>query len=230
MAEPFNEIRAAIPPRVAVGSRLEGLRPMKHRVPRRHERTEAKRNAEVSRPVRRRDCRLSHEIGIERLEVGLARLDEGRIGEGGKEMAPVASHSLAHRALEGHVGPLADPCCFVGRDVGRVDCAEGRGDGPAARERHAARRRMAMDAPAETRRARPRSMFAADHVAGSGRATGAITPRTGRLARPSDPSAPNVAASSGPATAVASFACLSEQQAKGTRLPPPRQIQPRASL
>ncbi len=204
---------------------------MEHRVPRRHERTEAERTAKVRWPVRRRDRRLSHEISVERLQVGLARLDEGRIRERRKEMAPVASDSLAHRPLKGRVGPRSDPRGFVGRDVGRVNRAKGRRDGAAARQRLAARRRMAMDAPSETGKhpsrvrwsPRTRSRGQGERRARWRRGSaGSLRQAIQALRTP-----PRAADG---ATGAAWRERRPEWQETTSRAAPPRQTQPRASL
>ena len=119
---------------------------MKHRIPRSHQRPEAEGRAQLGRAARGRDRGLSHEIRIDRLQVGLARLGEGRVWERREQMTPVASDSLPHRALEGAIGPGPDACRFVGSDVRGVDRAEGSVDGAAARERRSGFRRVAMDA------------------------------------------------------------------------------------
>src|SRR5580704_5055836 len=110
MAEPFDEIGAAIPCSIAIGARLEWLCLMKHGIPHSHQRPEAERRAQLGRAARGRDRGLSHEVRIDRLQVGLARLGEGRVWERREQMTPVASDSLPHRALEGAIGPGPDAC------------------------------------------------------------------------------------------------------------------------
>ena len=61
---------------------------------------------------------------------------------------PVLGDALPHRAVEILQAVFADPGFLVGRDVGRIDRAERRAHLEAARERLAARHRMARDAVA----------------------------------------------------------------------------------
>ena len=80
-----------------------------------------------------------------------------RIGKRRIKMPAVAVNAVAHGALEGGIGPCADAGLGIGRDVGAVDGAERRLEGPAAGIDDAARR---YGRP-RSRRARP--------VAGRGR-------------------------------------------------------------
>ena len=72
-----------------------------------------------------------------------------RVGECRIEMLAVAMNALAHRALEGGIGPVADAGLDIGRDVGAVDDAERRLQRPPAGIDRAARAGVADHAIAE---------------------------------------------------------------------------------
>src|SRR3954451_7478880 len=72
-----------------------------------------------------------------------------RVGERGIELPSVAMQPVAHRALEGGIGPGADTGLDVGRDVGRVDRAERRLQRAAAVVERAADCGVALRAIAE---------------------------------------------------------------------------------
>ena len=133
MAEAFDQIGAAIPAcRLRrIGFERAGL--MEQRVPSRQQRTQVERKRE--RGVGRLSARTGGcaiRIGIERLQVGVGCLGKMRIGKRRIELPAVAMDALAHRALEGGIGPRADAGLGIGRDVGAVDGAERRFERPAA--------------------------------------------------------------------------------------------------
>ncbi len=118
MAEALDEIGAAVPLLGFGGIGLEFARPVEQRIPARKQRAEVEREGERIRRRRGAHRRLGHQVGVERLHVGVAGLGEMGVGEGGIELPSVAMQPVAHRALEGGIGPGADAGLDVGRDVG----------------------------------------------------------------------------------------------------------------
>ena len=131
MAETLDEIGAAVPCGALRRIRGEGLGFMEQRVPAGHQRANIKRDGEGGLRSFGADRRLGHQMGIERLEVGLGGFGKGRIGKRRIEMPAVARDTFAHRSCKGRIGPGADAGLGIRRDVGGIDGAEGRLDRPA---------------------------------------------------------------------------------------------------
>ena len=149
MAEAFDQIGAAIPCLGfgRVGLKYAGL--VEQRIPSRHQRAQVERKRQRILRRLRAHRRLRHQIGIERLHVGVGGPGEMRVGKRRIEMPAVAMNALAHRAFEGGIGPRADSGFDIGRDVGRVDRAERRRQRLAAGVEDAVRRGVADRAVAE---------------------------------------------------------------------------------
>src|SRR6516164_11772468 len=65
-------------------------------------------------------------MGVKRLEVGLRGVCKMRVGKCRIKMPSVAMNTVAHRALEGGIGPGADTSLHIGRNIGAVDQSERR--------------------------------------------------------------------------------------------------------
>src|ERR1700686_3196157 len=124
---------------------------MKQRVPTRDQRAQVEWKRQRVFWIFGTYRRLRHQVGIERLQIGISRLGEMCVGKRRIKMPSVAMNALAHRALEGGIGPCADAGFEIGRDVGRVDRAEWSLDRTAAATPIAAAQRAATVASAPRR-------------------------------------------------------------------------------
>ena len=149
MAEAFDQIGAAIPSLGLGRLGLENHRLVEQCIPSRQQRAQVERKREGVVRRLRTHRRLRHQISIERLHVGVGAPGEMRVGKRGIKMSAVAMNALAHRALEGGIGPRADAGFDIGGDVGRVDGAERRRQRAAAGVEDAVIRGVANRAVAE---------------------------------------------------------------------------------
>src|SRR5437879_3241651 len=117
MAQTFDQIGAAIPDFRFRKVSLKDASLMKQRVPSRQQRPQVERKCQSVFWNLRSNRRLRHQIGIERLQVGISYCCEMRIGKRRIQMPAVTMDALAHRALEGGIGPRPDPALDVGGDV-----------------------------------------------------------------------------------------------------------------
>ena len=133
MAEPLDQIRAAIPDLRFRRIGFEHFSPMEQRVPSRHQRTPIEWKGKCGRAVFGAHRRLGHQKRVERLQVGVGRLREMRIRKRRIKMPAVAMDAFAHRAFERRIRPCANPGRGIGGDVGTPDRAEWRLDRAASR-------------------------------------------------------------------------------------------------
>src|SRR5436190_12332306 len=149
MAEPLDKIGPSIPYLRfrRIGFKYVSL--MEKRVPPRQQRTPIKWKGERGGAVLGADRLLRHQVGIERLHVGLGRPGEMRIRKRWIEMSAVAVDALAHGALERRIEPSADARLRMRGDVGAVHYSERRLDRAARGFARAVRIGMAYDAIAE---------------------------------------------------------------------------------
>src|SRR5258705_10837279 len=118
MAKTLDQIGAAIPHCRLRCVSLEHTWLVKQRVPTRHQRTPVERKRQRAVWSIGAHWRLRHQISIERLQVSVGCLGGVRVRKCRIEMPSVAMDALTHGALEGGVGPGADPGLEVGRDIG----------------------------------------------------------------------------------------------------------------
>lgn len=126
MTEPFREIGTTVVEITLRGVRRERRAVVVEQVPASQQLTPVE--GELERILGRlgRHRRLGHEIGIQGLHVRITGLGERRIREGWIEIVTFTTDAMAHRSLEGGIGPLADPRSLVRGKIGTVECAEGR--------------------------------------------------------------------------------------------------------
>ncbi|MPL98957.1 hypothetical protein SDC9_45169 [bioreactor metagenome] len=67
---------------------------------------------------------LGHQIGIDRVDIGIGHLGEMVEGEGREQVAALAVDALVHGTAERGLRPIANPRFRVGRDIRGVDGAE----------------------------------------------------------------------------------------------------------
>ena len=89
-----------------------------------------------------------HQVGIDRIDVGILDLGELVVGERGIEMMALAVDPVLHGAAERLLGPRADAGLGIRRDVGGVDGSERRLERKIAGERRPVRAGMAGGAVA----------------------------------------------------------------------------------
>lgn len=152
MTEAFRKISAARHVlRRRAGMRIVRARLQIEQVPRGHQRPEAERKRQVVLRRARGNGIAAHEPCIECGDVVIAHMREVGIRERRIEQMTIARHTPAHSARESIERPSADAAVGVGRDVGRIDNAEGCGERQSARERLAAGRRVTGEAIAARR-------------------------------------------------------------------------------
>ncbi|MNK91188.1 hypothetical protein D3C87_1112750 [compost metagenome] len=148
VAQSIGQIRAAIPLCGARGVRYVLLVAVEQHVPSSQQRPGVERERQLRFGWARYHRVGGHQVGIERLHVGIADLGKRRVREGRIEPAAIAMDAFAHGALERRVGPVADAGLGVGRDVGGIDGAERRFERQPTGIARAAWRRMAHRAVA----------------------------------------------------------------------------------
>ncbi|CAM2151862.1 hypothetical protein PT2222_270036 [Paraburkholderia tropica] len=148
VAESFDQIRAAIPfdrfGRIGLVFALAE----EQRAPADQQVAVVEREFQLMRTARHVYRRHRAQIGVDRIRIRARDLGVAREREGRVEQAAVFRAARVHGAVEVVAAPLADAVLVVGRDVRRVERAEGRGHRQAAREGLAAAHRVTGDAVA----------------------------------------------------------------------------------
>ncbi|MCY1524020.1 hypothetical protein D9M68_589360 [compost metagenome] len=155
MAQPADQVGAAVPFGGLVRVRHEGLRLERERAPHRERGLRVVREAQAVRLVFRGGGRHAAQVGVEGVGVFARDLREVRVREGRVQQAPVLAAAVVHGAPEMRAAPAADAVRRIGREVGRVDGAERRFERHAARIGLAAARGVAAGAVARQREVAP---------------------------------------------------------------------------
>ena len=125
MAQTLREIGAAVPLGAFVGVGIEAAGAEEQQFPSGLEIADIERERDRARLSWGPDRRPRHEVGVERLHVIVGELGEMVERERRKKKRPVARDPLVHRAGERRFRPCADSRLGIGRDVGRIEHAEG---------------------------------------------------------------------------------------------------------
>ena len=120
MAEPFDQVGAAVPRLRLRGIGLELAGVEKERVPGLKAGPDIEREHQARLFRRRARRRDGVQEGADRQHVVAGRFGEPLIGERRIEVAAIPVQPLMHRAIKLIVAPGADPIGFVRRDVGGV--------------------------------------------------------------------------------------------------------------
>lgn len=126
VAEPVDQIGAAIPLRALLRIGLKFPLAQEQRVPAGHQRPQVKREAHLIGRIALAHRRLRHQISVQRLHVAVGHFTECGVRKCRIQMAAVAGDALAHRPIERGKRPVADAGCHVRGNVGAVERAERR--------------------------------------------------------------------------------------------------------
>src|SRR6185369_17660050 len=138
MSKPVDEVRAAVPLRVACGVWPERAALEVERLPRGDQGADVEWSTQLVGHVLGAHRLARRDVRVQRVDVFVGQAGVVLVRERRVQVASVAVEALAQRADEGWLGPAADAGVGVGRDVGTVERAERRFDRPTAGERLAA--------------------------------------------------------------------------------------------